>query len=246
MRRGIAVLTAAAGLALEGCASSAPPLPRRQVERSVTLADGNRVRYLFYTPSGEGVGADAGLPLILFLHGAGERGQDLDRLRREGLLRLLDSLERFPFLVVAPQIVTKRWDVRWLPGFLEAILRAHPADPERVAVTGLSTGAVASLELAMLRPDSFSAVVAVTPDRVPAGLCRIGRIPVWIFQNARDVRVPPRHARSIARAITACGGTARLTMFPRDGHDAWSEAYVYPGLYDWIRAQRLPARPDRP
>ena len=243
MSRGIAVLTAAAALSLEGCASSAPPLTRRQVERSITLADGNRVRYLFYAPSGGG--ANASLPLILFLHGAGERGEDLDRLRREGLLRLLDSLDRFPFLVAAPQITTKRWDVRWLPGFLEAVLLAHPADRERVTVTGLSTGGVAALELAILRPDSFSAVVAVTPDRVPSGLCRIGRIPVWIFQNARDVRVPPRHARSIARAITACGGTARLTMFPRDGHDAWSEAYVYPGLYDWIRAQRRPARPDR-
>ena len=236
----------AVGLALAGCASSVPTLPRRQVERSVTLADGNRVRYLFYAPSGGAADAEASLPLILFLHGAGERGQNLQSLRREGLLRLLDSLERFPFLVAAPQITTKRWDVRWLPGFLEALLSAHPADRERVAVTGLSTGAVGALELAMLRPDSFSAVVAVTPDRVPAGLCRIGRIPVWIFQNARDVRVPPRHARSIARAITACGGTARLTMFPRDGHDAWSEAYVYPGLYDWIRAQRRPALGDRP
>lgn len=245
MRRGIAVLTTAAGIALVGCASSAPPMPKRQVERAVTLADGHRVRYLFYAPSGGSAGEGTKLPLILFLHGAGERGQDLDLLRREGLLRMLDSLERFPFLVAAPQITTKRWDVRWLPGFLEAILSAHPADRERVSVTGLSTGAVAALELAMLLPDSLSAVVAVTPDRVPAGLCRIGRIPVWIFQNARDVRVPPRHARSIVRAITACGGTARLTMFPRDGHDAWSEAYAYPVLYDWLRAQRRPAPAPR-
>ena len=111
-------------------------------------------------------------------------------------------------------------------------------------MTGLSTGGVAALNVAILRPDLFAAAVAITPDRVPSGLCRLVGVPVWIFQNARDVRVPPRHARSIARAITACGGTARLTMFQRDGHDAWSEAYVYPGLYDWIRSQRrVPSSP---
>ncbi|MFN2387859.1 MAG: prolyl oligopeptidase family serine peptidase [Thermoanaerobaculia bacterium] len=236
MRRAIAAFVGAATVALLGCASSVPTPPRHMVERSVTLPDGRRAPYLFYEPSGRGGGPP--LPLILFLHGAGERGEDLDLVRREGLPRLIDSLERFPFLVAAPQIRVKHWDVRWLPDFLDAVLRAHTADRERVSVTGLSTGGIAALKVAILRPDLFSAVVAVTPDSVPRDLCRLSQIPVWIFQNARDVRVPPRHARSIARAIHACGGTTRLTMFARDGHDAWSEAYVHPGLYDWIRAQR--------
>jgi predicted peptidase len=214
------------------------------VERSVALPDGRREPYLFYEPAGRDAGAP--LPLILFLHGAGERGEDLDLVRREGLPRVFDSLERFPFLVAAPQIPVKHWDVRWLPEFLDAVVRAHGADRESVSVTGLSTGGVAALNVAILRPDLFSAVVAVTPDSVPADLCRLARVPVWIFQNARDIRVPAKRARSIVRAIGACGGAARLTIYPRDGHDAWTEAYADPRLYDWIRSQRRPAQAGSP
>jgi predicted peptidase len=231
-----AVWLAAAAVPLFGCASPAPNHPRHQVERELTLPGGETVRYLLYMPATEE--RDAPLPMILFLHGAEERGDDLDLVRREGLPRLLDSLERFPFIVVSPQNRTKHWNAAMLPPFLEEARRLHSADPDRVCATGLSTGAVAALKLAIARPDLLSSVVAVTPDSVPKDLCRLDDVPVWLFQNARDIRVPPRWAKKIAREIEACGGSAKLTLFPRDGHDAWSEAYVYPGLYDWIRAQR--------
>jgi len=195
---------------------------------------GNRkVRYLLYRPDGYADARDA-WPLVLFLHGGGEAGTNLGMVQREGLPRLLESRTRFPFVVVSPLSLRKAWSIPALLQFLDGVERAHRVDRMRVYVTGLSTGALAALKLAIAAPDRIAAVAPVTLHRVPEGLCGMKSVPVWAFHNARDPRAPVRVSKKAVEAFRACGGDVRLTVYPAEGHDAWTRTYNRADLYDWF------------
>jgi predicted peptidase len=180
-----------------------------------------------------------------FLHGAGERGDDPDLVKREGLPRLLEHNRDFPFIVVSPQCRRgKDWSAAALDRLLADVIPRYAADPGRVYATGLSSGAVASFELAALRPDRLAAVAAVAPSAEPPDFCGAAAVPVWLFHNGFDERVPARISRRIARKLESCGGSVQLTVYPEAGHDAWSDTYARADLYAWFlrhgRARRSP------
>lgn len=216
-----------------GCVSRpVPPPPAPRAEREAA-----GFRHLLHRP--RAYESRQKWPLILFLHGDGERGDDLALVRREGLPRILDTLPDFPFVVVSPQLERRRsWSAEALGDVLDEVVAANRVDPDRIYVTGLSSGASASLEMAILYPGRFAAVAAVTSSKVPAGLCGMKEVPVWIFHNSGDERIPAGRAKRLVRALEACGGEVRFTLFPRDGHDAWTEAYRTQELYDWFLAHR--------
>ena len=195
------------------------------------------IRSLVYLPTGHERG-DASWPMILFLHGDGERGDDLALVKREGLPRILEHNRDFRFVVVAPQLRKgEKWSAQLLDRLLDHASGTYRVDPRRVYVTGLSSGAVASLALAAFRPDRVAAAAAVSPNKTPGdGPC--GAAAVWLFHNAYDERVPARVSRRLARALEACGAEVRLTIFPKAGHDAWSDAYAQGDLYRWLLEHR--------
>lgn len=204
------------------------------------------LRYLLYTPV-EYAASGRSFPLILFLHGSGERGSDLDLVRREGLPRVLEWRQRFPFVVVAPQRRRgQEWQLGALASLCDEIRRTHRVDERRVFVTGLSTGADAALELAIREPRRFAAVAVVAPLRLPDEVCAIRGIPVRVFHSARDERVPLRRSKKLVRAIEDCGGRATLTVLPQEGHDAWTTVYQTADLYDWLLAAGRTEPPESP
>jgi predicted peptidase len=213
-----------------GCAAAPPP---RQTVRGQSVEEGAGIRYLLHLPAAYESRSE--WPLILFLHGAGERGSDVELVKREGLPHILDTLPDFPFVVVSPQ-ETK--DHRWAPDALSALLdevaSRYRVDPARVYATGLSSGAVAALELAIRHPERIAAVAAASTSAIPPDLCGMKNVAVWIFHNAGDERVPSARANRLARGLEACGGEVRLTIYPRDGHDAWTETYRRRDLYEWM------------
>lgn len=212
---------------------SAPPSSWRE-GTFFDARSGDEVRYLLYLPPGYGAAPEP-WPLILFLHGDGERGHDLALVKREGLPRLLEHNRDFPFIVVAPQLERReKWSAQRLDRLLGHAIETLRVDPCRIYATGLSSGAVASLELAVLNPERIAAIAAVAPNRIPANLCRASHVPVWIFHNAFDERVPARTSRRLARELEACGAKVRLTIPPEVGHDAWSDAYARADLYAWL------------
>jgi predicted peptidase len=233
-RRGAA---AAVLLVCAGCATAPPPpRPGRQCEVRFETAG----PALVYLPE-EYDRSSARWPLILFLHGAGERGADLALVKREGLPRMLERLSRFPFVVVSPQCPPgKNWSVEDLMHLLDDVEGRYRVDPGRTIVTGLSSGAVASLELAILHPGRFAAVVAVAPHRIPPDLCGMRDVPLALYQNAGDDRVPVALSRRLAGELEKCGGRVVLTIYPAEGHDAWTDAYADGRLYDWLLS--LPPR----
>ena len=184
--------------------------------------------------------------MILFLHGDGERGEDLALVKREGLPRLLEHNRDFRFVVVAPQCRRReKWSADRLDRLLDHTVETYRVDPRRVYATGLSSGAVASLALAARRPDRIAAAAAVSPNRAPDELLESPGGPadspalvkpaaIWLFHNAFDERVPARVSRRLARTLEASGTEVRLTIFPQAGHDAWSDAYARADLYAWL------------
>jgi predicted peptidase len=227
------------------CASTVSPSPPPSSWIKRTFFDApfrTQVRYLLYLPAAYETAPEP-WPMILFLHGDGERGEDLALVKREGLPRLLEHNRDFHFVVVAPQCRRReKWSADRLDRFLDHAVETYRVDPRRIYATGLSTGAVASLALAARRPDRIAAAVAVspnmTPDEFPGSPGR-GKLPaIWLFHNAFDERVPARVSRRLARTLEARGTEVRLTIFPQAGHDAWSDAYARPDLYAWLLEHR--------
>ncbi|MDQ5859276.1 MAG: dienelactone hydrolase family protein [Acidobacteriota bacterium] len=232
---GAASLLAVCVLA-SGCAAAttpSAPAAGRQTERSAA-----GTRYLLHLPPAHE--NESAWPLILFLHGGGERGEDLSLVRREGLPRILENVPDFPFVVVSPQeTVARRWTPDSLVNLLDEAAAKHRADPARVYATGLSSGAVSALELAAAHPERIAAVAVVSPNRLPPDVCRLKEVPVWIFHNSGDTRIPAGRIRRFERTLRACGGDVRVTIYDRARHDAWTETYDRRDLYEWFLKHRV-------
>ncbi len=214
-----------------GCGASATRVPRPASRQ--TGERGAGLRYLLHLPAA--YESRTAWPLILFLHGAGERGEDLDLVKREGLPRILETLPDFPFVVVSPQETRSRpWTAEALAALTDEVTEKYRVDRSRVYATGLSSGAVAALELAIGHPDRLAAVAIVSANEIPDGLCGMRDVPAWIFHNAGDERVPAGRAKKLARSLEACDGEVKLTIFHAEGHDAWTETYRTQELYDWF------------
>ena len=195
-------------------------------------------RYLLYLPPGYGQG-DQRWPLVLFLHGAGERGNDLERVKRHGPPKRLDQGHDFPFILVSPQCPLDTWwqnDV--LIALLDEIVATHDVDTRRVYVTGLSMGGYGTWELATTYPDRFAAVAPVCGGghffRVP----KMKDVPVWVFHGAKDDVVPLAKSEELVRALEACDGNVRFTVYPDAQHDSWTPTYDNPDLYQWLLTHR--------
>lgn len=212
-----------------------------------TLTVPVRLDYLSFAPSG--VRPAGGWPLVLFLHGSGERGSDVARLATVGLPRDLAEGLALPARVVAPQCPA---DTTWsehlhaLLGLLDHVLAEGDTDPERVVLTGLSMGGTGAWLLAATAPERFAALVPVCGQRTwfigdtpPTEALR--RLPIWAFHGEDDEVVEAEASRVQVAALRAAGADARLTLYPGVGHDAWKQAYATPELWTWALAQRRPA-----
>lgn len=192
--------------------------------------------YLLHVPDGDAP-AD-GWPLVLFLHGSGERGDDVALLRRQGLPRRLDEGLAFPAVVVSPQCpMGDVWAQHFpaLLGLLDAVADRVPVDPKRVALTGLSLGGAGVCHLASAHPERFAALAPicgpwswyyVTPE--------MAKLPMWAFHGDADEVVSVADSRRLVARVRELGGDARLTEYPGVGHDAWTRAYDDPDLRTWL------------
>lgn len=180
-------------------------------------------------------------PVVLFLHGSGERGDDLDLVKLHGPPMQAAAGRHLPFLLVAPQCPADHWWT-WLQdellSLLDEIERDFPVDHDRVYLTGLSMGGIGSWELALRHPNRFAAVVPICGASQPWLAPRLRNVPVWAFHNAEDNDVPARGTREMVAAVQAAGGTATATIYDAAGHDAWTAAYDDPKLYPWLLEQR--------
>jgi predicted peptidase len=185
-------------------------------------------------------------PLILFLHGSGERGSDVSRVRRHGIPKIAEHLLDFPFIAISPQCPAEStWVMQRdaLLLLLDDVVRKLRVDKSRIYLTGLSMGGYGAWYLGSEYSERFAAVVPVCggyddmlgyPERV----CGLRYTPVWAFHGAKDRIVPASETRALVRALRNCGGNVKLTLYRNIGHDSWTRTYNNPALYRWLLAQR--------
>jgi dienelactone hydrolase len=203
-----------------------------------------RTPHLLYLPRDYDLAPEKRWPLVLYLHGSGEIGDDLDQVRKSGLAKRVEEGQSFPFILVAPQSPEEEWF--WLSAAQEALLEEvigrYRVDPDRVYATGFSMGGRGTWVQAIEYPDRFAAVAPICgsiPE--PEEASRIRHIPVWAFLGAKD---GDQSMRQMVEALQAAGGNAKLTVYPDAGHDAWTPAYADPALYEWLLSHRRTPRPE--
>lgn len=194
--------------------------------------------FLLYLPQ-DYARSEKDYPLILFLHGAGERGDDLNLVKIHGIPKMIEQGKDFPFIVISPQCPIDRWWVDpWLLEALNALLdqtiAKYRVDESRVYLTGLSMGGFGAWALSMMYPEKFAAIAPICGGGMPWMAFRIKDIPIWAFHGAKDPVVPIQRSEEIVEALKKIGGNIKFTIYPEAGHDSWTETYNNPELYKWF------------
>jgi predicted peptidase len=197
------------------------------------------MKYLLYLPEDYNRDVNARFPLILFLHGRGERGDSIELVNKNGLSMLIAQGKEYPFIVVIPQCPASEanWDTRLLKRLLDNITATYRVDTSRIYLTGLSMGGSGTWEMAYRYPGYFAAIAPVCGFFIKHYADRYGQTPVWIFHGAKDDVVSLSDAVDMYEGIFKAGGNVRLTVFPDANHDAWTDTYSNPELYEWFLKQ---------
>lgn len=240
------VLTVLAFLCAMPFAAASPssdPQPRQSAEQ-LTFPVTFSFHYLLYLPEGYEQQRQTKWPLVVFLHGIGERGTDVAAVKRQGLPRLLAAGKQFPFLVVSPQCPPDQWwDITALDEFVERVTKKYRVDPDRVYLTGLSMGGFGTWALAMRHPQRFAAIAPICGGGEARHAYVLRDVPVWAFHGAKDEVVPLRQSEEMIAALRDAGAEPRFTIYPEGKHDVWTETYADPELYTWLLAQTRTHRP---
>jgi len=255
-----------AALAVYGLAWASPLWARRPDTgflNRTAVVDGVTYQYQVFVPSNWN--KKVKWPVILFLHGYGEEGDDGIVPTDVGLAHAIrEHVDRFPFVVAMPQCHKNDWwttpamQVQALKA-LDQTMQEFEVDPQRVYLTGLSMGGFGTWAIASGHPGKFAALVPIcggirlhhvsdTPnyhdvddsaDPYAATAKKIGNTPVWVFHGGDDDTVPVTESRQMVEALKAAGGNVRYTEYSGVKHNSWDKAYSEPELPTWLLAQRL-------
>ena len=179
-------------------------------------------------------------PILLFLHGAGTRGNDIDKLCANPFFRLTDRHQNFRFVTIAPLCEENTWFDVWerLKALVNDITNLPFADQERIYVMGASMGGYATWQLAMSMADRFAAIVPICGGGMYWNAGRLVNVPIWAFHGAKDTAVLLEESVKMVEAVKRHGGEAELTVYPENGHDAWSDTYSNPEVFSWLFQQQ--------
>jgi predicted peptidase len=209
-------------------------LGMKQLDKAVTTTV--KLNYLLYLPKDYGKDPAKKWPVIMFLHGSGESGTDLNRVKAHGPPKVVESGKRdLPFVIVSPQCPADRW---WKPdeviALLDDILEKYKTDADRVYLTGLSMGGFGTWRTAIDYPDRFAAIAPLCGGGNPYEVRRIKDVPTWAFHGVKDPAVPVAASEQMVGVLQQAGGDVKLTRYPEAGHDCWTVTYNGKELYNWF------------
>ena len=175
-------------------------------------------------------------PVIMLLHGAGGRGNDINVLLENPFFTLTEKHENFPFISVAPLCSANTWfDLfEHLKKLVCKIASSDFTDKERIYLMGASMGGYGTWQLAMSMPEYFAAIAPICGGGMYWNASRLINVPVWAFHGAKDDVVYPEESKKMVDAVNRCGGNAKLTIYPENEHNAWSDTYSSYATFEWM------------
>lgn len=205
---------------------------------------GAQTRFLLYLPPGYQQSGKRKWPLIIFLHGSGERGDDLEKVKAHGPPALVEKQKDFSFIVASPQAPAgTNWNSEQINELLDELVARLAVDVDRVYLTGLSLGGHGTWNIGARQADRFAAIAPVCGAGDVKLACQLKTVPIWAFHGAKDPVVSLASDQRMVDAVKACGGDVTFTVYPEVGHEAWTPAYADPALYQWLLQHK---RSDRP
>lgn len=203
----------------------------KHFERKVQVTA--KIDYLLFLPEGYDKSTTK-FPLMLFLHGAGESGTDLQKVKAHGPPKVVETKKNFPFILVSPQSSGRGWNVDVLTELLQQVMQDYRVDKSRVYLTGLSMGGFGAWSLAAAHPEMFAAIAPICGGGNVADAKKLAALPIWVFHGAKDPVVPLERSKEMVEAVKAAGGDVKFTVYPEAQHDSWTETYNNPQLYEWF------------
>ena len=211
-----------------------------EIRQTRTLA----ANYLLFLPAGYAANSTRQWPLILFLHGAGERGDNIWDVAKHGPPKIDTQSTNFPFIVVSPQCPAGQiWSDDLLLALLDDIEAKYPVDLHRVYLTGLSMGGFGTWSLGLNHPERFAAIAPLCGGGEVIGpflatgaqAAALRTLPVWAFHGAKDPVVPVAESEHMVGFLKRLGvQEVKLTIYPEALHDCWTQTYANPELFDWF------------
>jgi len=210
-----------------------------QLHRTHTFSSSTgKLQYLSYEPPGWG---EEVRPLVLFLHGALQRGSDIEKVAEVGIPHSIERGKNFAFVAISPQCPDgASWDAQTtlLTQLLDEVIPKYKIDPRRVYLTGVSMGAMGAWSLAAANPDRFAALISVCGGGNPSTAERLKALPTWAFHGDEDPVVPVAKTQAMVDALEALSAPVKVTIYPGAGHEIWDQTYENPEVLDWMFGQR--------
>lgn len=237
----------------------------QKFEATVTRTVG--YQYLLSLPTGYDTKADRRWPLLVFLHGSGERGDDVWTVAKHGPPKLLKDAAtgagaeaatalRTQFIVISPQCPKNRWwDTTAILALIDETVARHAVDPTRVYLTGLSMGGFGTWDLALAHPERFAAIAPICGGgqfalafQANAGRrAELRSLGVWAFHGAKDETVPLNESERMVELLKKFKvEDVQLSVYPEAKHDSWTESYANPELYAWLLKHTRATTPAKP
>ena len=197
-----------------------------------------KYKYLIYLPKGYAA-QKTEYPLVIYLHGGSQRGQDLAKLNLYGLPYRVKKGDDFDFIIASPQCPEgKFWSTdNWFEPLFEELKKTYRIDPKRVYLTGISMGGYGAWQTAVAYPDVFAALLPLCGGCDDSTqICRINYVPIWTFHGTDDDQVSIDETERLVRRLNQCGGNVKFSRLQNEGH---SIQYLYEDktLYDWLLKQ---------